>query len=196
MNKENSSQVVLGLLQNSWSGLYAGGIWPRESWLKALWLSRTGKRLKHLVDGYAGHIYFDNTTPIVGETPDSVVPADLDHITSLLNVIKPIAIVTFGRFAERAILELEIDIPVLFLPHPACRVVTNECFKEAAKLLTKGLLCSMALCVRGKDSYAGGGESFLSGAPNTRQPKRKNKNQCILVFWYSILCPHDRMGKF
>ena len=149
MSKENTSQVVLAILQNAWSPLYAGDIWPRESWLKALWRSRSGQRLKNLTDNYAGNIYFDNTTPIVGETPDSVVPADLNHITFLLNSVKPTTIVTFGKLAQKAIISLNINICCLFLPHPACRVVTNQCFREAAKLLTAGIQRSVSLCPKG-----------------------------------------------
>jgi hypothetical protein len=68
-------------LQNAWSPVYAGGRWPRHSWIRALARSRSGKRLSILLDDYES---CENTTPIVGATPDSVVPPDADHINDIL----------------------------------------------------------------------------------------------------------------
>lgn len=38
-------------LQNAYSPAYAGKKWPRSSWLRALFKSHTGKRLKNLIEG-------------------------------------------------------------------------------------------------------------------------------------------------
>lgn len=132
--------MILGILQNAHSYLYAGGVWPRESWLKALWRSRSGQRLRVLQEKCIDEIWWDNTTPIVGETPDSVVKPDEKHLRMLLR--KPITrIVTFGKQAEAAILKYNTSsLPHLILPHPACRVVTNKCFEAAVRLLNTGSL--------------------------------------------------------
>lgn len=126
--------MILGLLQNAWSPLYANGRWPRDSWLKALHRSRSGQRLKILGDL---DIYYDNTTPIVGEDPDSIVRPDPEHILGLLKTVGPEVVITFGAQAERAIADLWFG-PHLILPHPAYRVVTNELFREAHSILLEG----------------------------------------------------------
>lgn len=131
--------MILGILQNSWSSLYSGGTWPRESWLKALWRSRSGQRLKILQEKCGDEIWWDNTTPIVGATPNSVVKPDIKHLEKLLR--KDITtIITFGRQAENALINNfpSLSLPHLILPHPACRVVKNECYKAAVRLLNMG----------------------------------------------------------
>jgi hypothetical protein len=65
---------VIAFLQNAWSPLYAGGTWPRKSWLKALDKSRSGQRLRVLTgSAHPVEIVWENTTPIVGATPDSII---------------------------------------------------------------------------------------------------------------------------
>jgi hypothetical protein len=76
----------VGFLQNAWSPLYAGDIWPRDSWLRALHRSRSGQRLR-IFDGL--EIWWDNTTPIVGEEPNSIVPPDYYHMRKVLDEQKP-----------------------------------------------------------------------------------------------------------
>jgi hypothetical protein len=61
-----NKQHLVVFLQNAWSEIYAGGTWPRPSWLRALERSRSGQRLKILVDDLSA---CENTTPIVGATP-------------------------------------------------------------------------------------------------------------------------------
>lgn len=122
---------VIVFLQNAWSPLYAGGEWPRHSWLCALSRSRSGVRLRHLIP------YLDvceNTTPIVGADPSSIIPPDEAHIRSILTRRRPAYVVTCGRQAEKTLLELWHG-PMVALPHPACRIVTNELFRYAGNNL-------------------------------------------------------------
>lgn len=128
-------KAIVAFLQNAWSPLYASGTWPRESWLRALHRSRSGVRLKHLTDATKGCVFhFDNTTPLVGETPDSLLEADPDHIRSVLQTQAPDVVVTLGKQADEALQGLFAG-PILALPHPAYRVVTNKLFFRAGKLL-------------------------------------------------------------
>lgn len=129
-------------LQNAWSPLYAGGRWPRESWLRALGTSRSGQRLNVLTDQCPKvEIWFDNTTPIVGERPASIVVADLQHMHDVLMAQKPDMIVACGLKAHSAICLLEItDVPTLMIPHPACRVLQNDLYRYAGQLLAEGFL--------------------------------------------------------
>lgn len=60
----NKQHLVI-FLQNAWSEIYAGGTWPQQSWLRVLHWSRSGQRLKILVDDLS---VCENTTPTVGHT--------------------------------------------------------------------------------------------------------------------------------
>lgn len=131
---------IIGFLQNAWSPMYAGGTWPRESWLKALWRSRSGQRLRILTTITDYDWWFDNTTPIVGETPDSVVPPDAAHIENVLTAQKPDVVVTFGKQAAGSLKTpcLTRGLSLLILPHPAHRIVTNQLYEKAGLLLKRG----------------------------------------------------------
>lgn len=129
---------VTVFLQNAWSPVYAGGTWPRSSWLKALNRSRSGQRIRVLRTAARYHeFWFDNTTPIVGATPNSVVPPAPDHIAAVLAKSCPHMVVTMGKQAAAAVVPLCLS-PVLILPHPAYRVVTNELFEEAGRYICSG----------------------------------------------------------
>jgi hypothetical protein len=122
-------------LQNAWSPLYAGGTWPRRSWLKALARSRSGQRLKIIVkDDFD---LCENTTPIVGESADSVMPPDTEYIKGIINRRKPEAVVACGKQAEKAISELWHG-PLIITPHPAYRVLRNSVYEKVGDLLLKG----------------------------------------------------------
>lgn len=121
-------------LQNAWSPFYAGTTWPRRSWLKALAKSRSGQRLRILVgDDFD---LCENTTPIVGETANSVIPPDIEYIKTIINKRKPEAIVACGKQAEKA-----LDIwkgPLIITPHPAYRILKNSVYERVRNLLIKG----------------------------------------------------------
>ncbi len=140
--KATLPNYVVVFLQNAWSALYAGDRWPRDSWLKALQRSRSGQRLEVLEASYeiaAGdskdsEFWYDNTTPIVGGSPDSVVPADHRHIREVIKSIGPRAVVACGRLAHAAVRPLWTG-PLLLVPHPAHRVLTNALYRQAGEIL-------------------------------------------------------------
>jgi hypothetical protein len=129
-------------LQNAHSWLYAGGVWPRQSWLMALDRSRSGQRLnviRDIVEPEGIILWFDNTTPIVGDIPSSKVPPDPEHIRKVIADLPRMAgVITFGGQAQTAVAPL-YDGPLLALPHPACRVLRNVVYEKAARMLLKGL---------------------------------------------------------
>jgi hypothetical protein len=131
---------AVAFLQNAWSPLYAGDHWPRRSWLQALHRSRSGLRLKNLTNACPNvEVYFDNTTPEVGGSPDSILPADLNHIQKVVNREMPDYIVTLGKQAKTVIKSIYADkYPLLLLPHPAYRLVSNDLFFKAGHLLSEG----------------------------------------------------------
>jgi hypothetical protein len=128
-------------LQNAWSPFYAGGEWPRPSWLRALEKSRSGQRLRVMIDDFD---LCENTTPIVGATPSSVIPPDVAHIMEVLKRRQPRIVVACGKQAEKALLELWAG-PLLAVPHPAHRLVTDKLYRMARALLVESYQQRIAL---------------------------------------------------
>jgi hypothetical protein len=134
------AQTVV-FLQNAWSPFYAGRVWPRRSWLRALAASRSGKRLRLLIDDLD---LCEETTPEVAATPSGVCPPDFDYIRGVIARRQPCAIVACGKQAEAALLELWPG-PLLAVPHPAHRLLTDALYREARRLLEAGLTTRIAL---------------------------------------------------
>lgn len=127
----------LVFLQNAWSPLYAGSVWPRASWLRALQSSKSGQMIRPILPAGAYQKAYDiveNTTPIVGATASSKVPPDMKYIEEILDRRKPDLIVTCGQQAIDA-LERVWGGAVVQTPHPACRWLTREIFLKAEKLI-------------------------------------------------------------
>lgn len=123
-------------LQNAWSPYYAGGIWPRKSWERALWRSPTGRRLSKFIEAFEGDIYVDETTPIVGAKPNSVVPPDFKHMRRVVEENKPDLVVACGKQAQKAVRVIWTGF-ILDLPHPAYRQTSNKDFANAALLMNE-----------------------------------------------------------
>lgn len=120
---------VLAVLQNAWAH-EARPSWRYDSWVRALKRSRSGVRLRRLFgDAFEG-IVFGNTTPLVGAGPDSVLPPDVGHVRALIGRTKPSVVVALGLQAE-GVLKEEWQGPLLCLPHPASRVLTNALLEAA-----------------------------------------------------------------
>jgi hypothetical protein len=140
-------------LQNAWSPSYAGGEWPRESWLWALYDSQSGKRLQRIAGQCEPDVtlIYDNTTPIVGAEPRSRVPPDYEHMLRVLHRHNPHYVVACGAQAARAIdvvrdrLLPSQRMPLIIAPHPACRVLTNACYEQLGRLLKTGFVGEVQL---------------------------------------------------
>lgn len=122
-------------LQNAWSPVYAGSVWPRKSWLRALASSRSGQRLKLITEDWE---VFHNAAPICGNKPSSVIEPDVRHIQTILESTKPDVVVACGKLPEAA-LRCAWKGPLLCLPHPAHRVLTNDLYIMAAQHLRVGI---------------------------------------------------------
>lgn len=128
---------AVAFLQNAWSKQYAGKEWERTSWLAALHASRSGQRICHVIQSAPNvEIWWDNTTPLVGNHPDSVIPIDYDHVRNVLNTQKPDMVLVFGKQAAEAV--KICTCPIMILPHPAYRVLTNALLKKAGRKLNRG----------------------------------------------------------
>jgi len=125
---------VVVFLQNAWSPRYAGKVWPRKSWLCALAKSRSGQRLTNLIDDFD---LCENTTLHVGSTASSIIEPDENHIISVLQERKPDIIIACGIQATKA-LTLVWNGPLISVPHPAHRLVTNALYHEARAYIETG----------------------------------------------------------
>ena len=132
---------LLVFLQNAWSPHYAGSEWPREFWLPALARSRSGQRLRIVVEDPR---CCWNTTPIVGESSKSIVKPDESWIEDVLATRSPGVVLACGGQAEEALGKLWQG-PFLAIPHPASRVLTTELLIFARLCLEEGVWGRLAL---------------------------------------------------
>lgn len=130
--------MIVAFLQNAWSPVYAGGTWPRRSWLRALHASRSGQRLAILTGAATGlEFWFDNTTPIVGAEPSSIVEPDAEHIAEVVRSQNPGQVIAMGKQAAAAVAPF-VSVPMLIVPHPAYRCLTNALYERAGEMLVDG----------------------------------------------------------
>lgn len=117
--------MMLVLLQNAWSRYYAGHIWPREYWIEALWSSPTGRKLttRILRDIPEERYWVDNTTPVCGELPSSVVKPSLYHVEQVIHQHGITSVLACGNQARKVAGQLWHG-PLVAIPHPACRLTT------------------------------------------------------------------------
>lgn len=132
---------VVVFLQNAWSPFWAGKKWPRKSWLRALEASRSGQRLRNMIDDYD---LCEETTEAVSATSDGVEPPDFEHIKRVLETRKPEIVVACGKQAEKSLMKLW-EGKLLAVPHPASRLLTNELYKEARRFIEEGFEGQVAL---------------------------------------------------
>lgn len=136
--------TTLVLLQNPWSPVYAGSLWPRDSWLRALWRSRTGQRLGVLLAAAllgTDDIWADNTTLKVATVATGTEAPDIDHLSRLLASHPFDRVVACGNQATRVMWDMyECGAPrtQMWLPHPAYWPLTNQLLIEAGQTLGAG----------------------------------------------------------
>lgn len=124
-------KTLLVVLQNAW-GVEDGYVpsYDRESFTK----SYTGIRLKEaLPEGYTVKII--NSNPAVGDTADSCFPPQPEYVLDWVNKIRPDAILACGKVAEKTIKQLTIDIPIVYMPHPAYRALSKQITSTAKRKL-------------------------------------------------------------
>lgn len=144
------AKIVLCFLQNAYRRDHDGRRWARRDWLGALHRSRSGTRLRVLIAsaGESIELRFENASPKIGDHPDSIFAPDAEHIARRIKTINPAAIVTLGASAALIVPDLAGSIPGVALPHPAFRVVTNECYRRGGALLRRRLGAGSRTIVR------------------------------------------------
>jgi hypothetical protein len=121
----------LVFLQNAWSPVYAGTTWPRQAWLKALKKSRAGQRLRLMINDFD---CCENCTPEVSFSPAGHHAPDREHIKEILEHRKPKLVVACGSPAGAA-LWVCWDGPIIIMPHPSYRLLTNELVLRVGELI-------------------------------------------------------------
>lgn len=122
-------------LQNAWSSTWAGKIWPRASWLDAFGKSRSGIRIQELTQDlqFVPH----NTTLEVAGVSTGVCRPNSDHIKAILDQ-GPRGVICCGSQALKSVAPLWRG-PLLGVPHPGYRLLTNELYWRGYDLLDAGL---------------------------------------------------------
>lgn len=106
-------------------------------WRIALANSVSGKKLRRLLGERCfehPNVTYLNTTPAIGVGSSSKLPPDPGYARRKISEIAPDVLVACGKQAE----ELAKDIwqgPLLIVPHPACRVLTNALYLQARRFL-------------------------------------------------------------
>lgn len=137
--------ILLVVLQNAYDkGRLKRGYNP-SSWRKEFERSRTGERLREALPDrfqwqskgpsrYAWDIRYTNASPVLGKGPDSKPRPNLAHLRRRLKAVGPTVVLACGKMAEGAILQIW-DGPLIVIPHPASRVLTEELTERAKKML-------------------------------------------------------------
>ncbi len=88
--------------------------------------SQTGKRLKEIIPEDTEYVIV-NSSPIIGDNPDSCFAADPKYLINAINHFEPKLIVCCGKIAQKGITNLSFILtPILFMPHPAYRALSKE----------------------------------------------------------------------
>jgi len=113
--------VLLVVLQNAYRK--SGAPYRnRRQWLKCLWLSHTGKRLRRMLPADI-EPYVINANPQIGKHAGAVFPPDLEHLRQTIERVNPSVILACGRMAQTGLDAL--GVTYVAAPHPAWRQLTE-----------------------------------------------------------------------
>lgn len=85
----------------------------------------TGRRLRKAIpDNVDTHII--NANPNIGDNPDSYFAPQVEHVRKRYKEIKPDIILACGNSAKQAIDSIDVDVPVIKMPHPAYRALKDR----------------------------------------------------------------------
>jgi hypothetical protein len=137
--------VTLGLLQNQWFPadrvaakriLFARWSWPMRMRATRGYLELNGVTGGRLIDAFAerfDEIQWGNASPEITATPTAKVRPDIQHITALIEHVRPDVILMFGAVArdgiEKYLAENQLAPDAFKLisgPHPANRSRTTR----------------------------------------------------------------------
>ena len=94
--------------------------------------SHTGRRLKNAIPDNI-NVQIINANPDVGNNADSNFPPDTNYVMAKINEHQPNIILACGKNARQAI--PTINIPVITMPHPAYRALTNQTIQNTKETI-------------------------------------------------------------
>lgn len=138
----NAQPRVLFVLQNAWRrGAKEGETeWLHEkAWLRLLWRSMTGKRLKEMIpDGITYEVV--NATLRIGDRAAAMFPADCLLMHARMRNRRPDLVVLCGKVAQQLRLVVErYERPYILAPHPAWRVLSKARTAEVREEIASAL---------------------------------------------------------
>ena len=134
--------MVLVVLQNPYRNNALASGWNPSTWLKELWRSHTGTRLREVLPDDCD-VRITNANPKLADSVSDCLPPDIAHLKRTATRVKPDVVLACGKMACQGISQLETQIRVVEMPHPAYRALSKE--------TTKQIRAKLDAAVRGKD---------------------------------------------
>ena len=94
----------------------------------------TGRRLSRAIPSTVSARII-NASPNIGGNSDSFFQPDSEYISRKLVEIKPDIILACGVAAKKGIDSIDVDVPVIKMPHPAYRALTNKTLDDVKELI-------------------------------------------------------------
>ena len=119
--------MILFILQNAYTSekhLFKN----EDEWYRELMRSHTGRRLKEMIP-YGKDFRVVNSSATIGDNPNSIYPADINHICKMIDNIKPKVICACGKVAQAGCRKINIEklkIDYIEAPHPAWRGLSKK----------------------------------------------------------------------
>lgn len=125
--------IVLVVLQNAYQrGRLRSGYHP-STWLAELRGSRSGTRLREALP-IGAVVRFANASPTMGRTVDSKTSPCARYLRRRIRDARPDVVLACGRVAEATVCSMWRG-PLVAVPHPAHRLLTNDLLHRARELL-------------------------------------------------------------
>lgn len=105
---------------------------------RLLYNSYSGKRLVKCFGELLKDFFWEEASLEVGSVSSAKFPANHEHIRTVLDIRRPVLVIAFGTIASDALQEIWSG-PLICLPHPAARVLRDQLYFEAAKLIRTGI---------------------------------------------------------
>jgi hypothetical protein len=116
------NKTLLVVLQNAY-GVEEGyrPSYERESFVNC----HTGRRLREALPTNC-MVEIINSNPAIGNNPDSCFKPAPEYVKDWIAKIKPDVILVCGKVAKKTMQLLTIDIPTVYMPHPAYRALSKQ----------------------------------------------------------------------
>ena len=110
--------------------------WHPSIWRKEFMASRTGRRLfNEVLPPNLYRFRFCNANPRLADSPQGIFPPNLKHLKRQIRRAQPDLILACGRIAQEAIQNLNPDMHVLSMPHPASHSLSKKTTKAVKQKL-------------------------------------------------------------